>query len=142
MTGVLPDRICDDGSMAAARCCQGWLVAERLKLLGDLYHSAKITPAVIEFVDIAGLVAGASKGEGLGNQFLANISHEIRTPMTAILGYADLLLDSHLSSSDRLQAIQNIRRNGEHLLKIINDILDLSKVESNKLHEVHPSVYQ
>ena len=46
---------------------------ERLNLLADLYHSAKVTPAVIEFVDIAGLVKGASKGEGLGNQFLANI---------------------------------------------------------------------
>ena len=46
---------------------------ERLQLLGDFYHSKKVTPAVIEFVDIAGLVKGASKGEGLGNQFLANI---------------------------------------------------------------------
>lgn len=45
----------------------------RLKLLGDFYHSRKVTPAVIEFVDIAGLVKGASRGEGLGNQFLANI---------------------------------------------------------------------
>ena len=45
----------------------------RLKLLGDMYQSKKVTPAVIEFVDIAGLVKGASKGEGLGNQFLANI---------------------------------------------------------------------
>ena len=45
----------------------------RLKLLGDFYNSKKITPAVIEFVDIAGLVKGASKGEGLGNQFLAAI---------------------------------------------------------------------
>ena len=46
---------------------------ERLGKLADLYHSVKVTPAVIEFVDIAGLVKGASKGEGLGNQFLANI---------------------------------------------------------------------
>ena len=46
---------------------------ERLKKLGDLYKSKKVTPAIIEFVDIAGLVKGASKGEGLGNQFLANI---------------------------------------------------------------------
>lgn len=46
---------------------------ERLKKLTELYHSKKTTPAVIEFVDIAGLVKGASKGEGLGNQFLANI---------------------------------------------------------------------
>ena len=46
---------------------------ERIRQLGELYHTKKVTPAVIEFVDIAGLVKGASKGEGLGNQFLANI---------------------------------------------------------------------
>ncbi len=46
---------------------------ERLKLLGDMYQSKKVIPATIEFVDIAGLVKGASKGEGLGNQFLSNI---------------------------------------------------------------------
>ncbi len=46
---------------------------ERLEKLGALYHSKKVTPAVIEFVDIAGLVKGASKGEGLGNQFLSHI---------------------------------------------------------------------
>jgi len=46
---------------------------ERLTKLGNMYNSKKVTPAVIEFVDIAGLVKGASKGEGLGNQFLANI---------------------------------------------------------------------
>ena len=46
---------------------------ERIEKLGELYHTKKVTPATIEFVDIAGLVKGASKGEGLGNQFLANI---------------------------------------------------------------------
>lgn len=46
---------------------------ERLNVLGEMYHTKKIIPAAIEFVDIAGLVKGASQGEGLGNQFLANI---------------------------------------------------------------------
>ena len=46
---------------------------ERLNKLTEMYNSEKTTPAVIEFVDIAGLVKGASKGEGLGNQFLSNI---------------------------------------------------------------------
>ena len=46
---------------------------KRLQVLNELYHSQKVVPAVIEFVDIAGLVKGASKGEGLGNQFLSNI---------------------------------------------------------------------
>ena len=48
-------------------------VDKRLDVLGEMYHTKKIIPAAIEFVDIAGLVKGASKGEGLGNQFLANI---------------------------------------------------------------------
>ena len=49
----------------------------RLDELTRMYNPAKTTPAVIEFVDIAGLVKGASKGEGLGNKFLANIREEI-----------------------------------------------------------------
>ncbi|MCF0134526.1 MAG: redox-regulated ATPase YchF, partial [Blautia sp.] len=46
---------------------------DRIVKLGELYHTKKVTPAVVEFVDIAGLVKGASRGEGLGNQFLSNI---------------------------------------------------------------------
>jgi len=65
--------------------------------------------------------------------FIANISHEIRTPMNAILGYADMLLDADNSPSQRLDCVKVIRRNGEHLLAIINDILDISKVEACRM---------
>ncbi len=61
------------------------------------------------------------------------MSHEIRTPMTSILGYADLLTDSSLSPSSRNNYLAVIRRSGENLLTLINDILDLSKIEAGKL---------
>lgn len=53
--------------------------------------------------------------------------------MTAVIGYSDLLLDPSLDASDRVNYVQTIRRNGEHLLTLINDILDLSKIEAGKM---------
>jgi PAS domain S-box-containing protein len=67
------------------------------------------------------------------SDFLATISHEIRTPMTAILGYADLLMDPTLEASTRNNYATTIHRSGEHLLALINDILDLSKIEAGKV---------
>jgi signal transduction histidine kinase/DNA-binding response OmpR family regulator len=67
------------------------------------------------------------------SEFLANMSHEIRTPMSAILGYADMLMDKGPFTSEQMEWVQTIRRQGEHLLTILNDILDLSKIEANKL---------
>jgi PAS domain S-box-containing protein len=73
-------------------------------------------------------VANATK-----SAFLANMSHEIRTPLGAVIGFSELMLDGQMSASDRLNTIEIIKRNGKLLSTIINDILDLSKVEAGKL---------
>ncbi|MDX2199770.1 MAG: ATP-binding protein [Phycisphaerae bacterium] len=67
------------------------------------------------------------------SDFLANISHEVRTPLTAILGYADVLLEPGLAAEQRRTHVDTIKRNGEHLLAVINDVLDLSKIEAGKV---------
>ncbi|MCH5343583.1 MAG: redox-regulated ATPase YchF [Acetatifactor sp.] len=80
---------------------------ERLKLLGDMYHSKKVTPAVIEFVDIAGLVKGASKGEGLGNQFLSNI-REVDAIVHVVRCFEDTNVVHVDGSVDPLRDIETI----------------------------------
>ncbi len=67
------------------------------------------------------------------SEFLANMSHEIRTPLTSILGYADLLSEPGLSVVETADSIAIIKSAGSHLMTIINDVLDLSKIEAGKM---------
>ncbi len=71
------------------------------------------------------------------SEFLANISHELRTPLNGILGYAQILKHDKRLFDDQREKVEGMYRSGRHLLTLINDILDLSKIEEGKL-ELHP----
>lgn len=67
------------------------------------------------------------------SQFLANMSHEIRTPLNAIMGLSELLQTNYKDEEERMLWLKKITRNSEHLKKVIDEILDLSKIEAGKL---------
>jgi signal transduction histidine kinase/CheY-like chemotaxis protein len=75
------------------------------------------------------------------SEFLANMSHELRTPLNGILGYAQILKRDKTSTAKQLQGIEIIYQCGSHLLMLINDVLDISKIEARKL-ELYPQDFQ
>lgn len=74
------------------------------------------------------------------SQFLANMSHEIRTPLAAIIGYGETLMEPELNESEKRSSAETVVRSGRHLLELINDILDHSKIDANKLEVERLSV--
>ena len=90
-------------------------------------HAMRSEKAFIEQKELA---EQANKAKSM---FLANMSHEIRSPLTAIIGFSDSILHRNLSDSKKEELTHSISRNGKHLHQIINDILDLSKIEAEQL---------
>jgi PAS domain S-box-containing protein len=75
----------------------------------------------------------AEQSERLKSSFLANMSHEIRTPMNAIIGFSNLLLHPGVSDNQKYEYISNIKDAGVNLLQLIDDIIDLSKIETDEV---------
>ena len=73
--------------------------------------------------------------------FLANMSHELRTPLNAILGFSEMLAREPEATADQKEKLTIINRSGEHLLAMINDVLDLSKIEAGRM-ELEPEAFE
>lgn len=83
--------------------------------------------------ELYGAKQKAEESDRLKSAFLANLSHEIRTPMNAILGFSDLLADREISYEHRSEYINIVQKSGKHLLSIINDLIDVSKIETGQV---------
>lgn len=75
----------------------------------------------------------AEEGDRLKSSFLANLSHEIRTPMNAINGFTELILNTKISESEKLEYLNVIEKSGKNLVGIIDDLIEMSKIDSNQL---------
>ena len=82
---------------------------------------------------LARAIQAAETANRAKSEFLANMSHEIRTPLTAILGYSDLLMNPSLSAVDRRSHVETINRNGQVLLRLLDDVLNLSKIDAGRI---------
>nr|WP_321451843.1 ATP-binding protein [uncultured Carboxylicivirga sp.] len=113
--------------------------AESSRLL-DLYHIS-----IILFISEIPLIyyanktykteqIKAEKSEQIKSAFLANMSHEIRTPMNVLLGFSELLRDNEISDNEKNQYLDIIQQNGTVLLHILDNVLDLSKLDANTIH--------
>lgn len=101
-----------------------------LRMLGTIADISVRKKSEEELVNARVLADAANRSK---SEFLANVSHEIRTPLTSILGYADLLSTPGLSEAEIAENVATINSAGCHLLTIINDVLDLSKIEAGKM---------
>lgn len=99
-----------------------------------LAHSDHLEKIVNErTTDLAVARDQALQASQTKSAFIANMSHEVRTPLTAIIGFGESILEGNHSETEKLEAVRTVIRNGRHLLTIINDILDMSKMEAGKL---------
>lgn len=100
------------------------------RFVGYIGHCLDITDRKQNELELMKSKDKAEESDRLKSAFLANISHEIRTPMNGILGFSELLKEPNLSGEEQQEFIRIIEKSGERMLNIINDIVDISKIES------------
>ncbi|GGK57304.1 MULTISPECIES: PAS domain S-box protein [Flavobacteriaceae] len=120
----------DDGTVVWTRWeCRPWYENDNT-IGGFIIYTEVITERKKMELELIKAKEQAQESDRLKSAFLANMSHEIRTPMNGILGFSELLKTPHLSDSQQQKYLGIIVKSGNRLLNIINDIVDISKIEA------------
>ncbi|MGA1870412.1 MAG: ATP-binding protein [bacterium] len=127
------EKICQDGTKIPCIVTATPFRGANGELIGIVEDFKDITARKHAEEALKQALAKAKESDHLKSAFLANMSHEIRTPMNSIIGYTDLMLNDHIGARHQ-DDLQVIKRNGHLLLKLIDDILDLSKIEAGQLN--------
>lgn len=113
---------------------EGSVITNLLAVARDISEERRIQEDFrLQAVELKKALHLAESANEMKTAFLANMSHEIRTPIGAMMGFAELLTDSGLSQDERTRFAYVVKRNGENLLRLLNEILDLSKIEAGHL---------
>ena len=144
---------CDENSKACKLIGTNWDITLQKQIEERLFNTAEILKIKNEELDVAfreaemafaranEMTAEAEAANKTKTMFLANMSHEIRTPLNAIIGFSQLMnRDKQLTATQKEYNLSIIRA-GEHLLELINDILELAKVEAGRI-ELHPTTIE
>ncbi|WP_340817822.1 PAS domain S-box protein [Methanolobus sp. WCC4] len=125
--------LCSDGTIVYADLSATFLEAEEQDLIQTVARD--ITDRVIAEEAMITAKIEAETANRTKSEFLANMSHELRTPLNSIIGFSDAMVDGMAGEIDNKQKhyLQNISDSGHHLLSLINDILDISKIEAGKM---------
>ncbi len=123
----------DNGEKALLETTKTPLRDEKGEIFGVLGVSYNVTKRIEREDALREAKQEAEHANRLKSEFLANMSHEIRTPMNAVLGYSEILAEKLKDNPEYLSYVEGINKGGKNLISLINDILDLSKIESGKL---------
>jgi signal transduction histidine kinase len=108
-----------------------YIVRSKVRVFVELHQQRQ--QMQISLKEVEKLRVSAEAATLAKSQFLANMSHEIRTPLAAVMGFADLIAKGSVSSGEIDECANSIQRNGTLLMRLIDDILDLSKIEADRL---------